>query len=48
MKFIYRLFITFEIDYTLFLKPYELQDINHQQFIVPLSQLWKDKKTSLY
>jgi hypothetical protein len=48
MKFIYRLYITFEIDYTLFLKSYELQDKNYQRFIVPLSQLWKDEKTSLY
>jgi hypothetical protein len=45
MKFIYRVFLTFEVDYTLFLRSYELQDKNYQRLIVPLSQAHVDEKT---
>jgi hypothetical protein len=47
-KFIYRVFLTFVIDYTLFLYSYELQDKNYQRLTVPLSQARKDEKTGSY
>jgi hypothetical protein len=48
MKFIYRVFLTFEVDYTLYLRSYELQDKNYQRLIVPLSQARANDKTKKF